>query len=108
MPQSGGAMERHMDKHGEGHRAMVRGVEWPVPGQVLPPFDAWRSAAVAADVIQAQHAGAQALEQRRALGCTSLAHGFAAAPAGDKIMLRELQRPNLAIVSAYNDMLSAH
>ena len=45
---------------------------------------------------------------RRALGCTNLAHGFAAAPTGDKIMLRETHRPNIAIVSAYNDMLSAH
>ncbi len=45
---------------------------------------------------------------RKALGCTNLAHAFAAAPTGDKIMLRENQRPNLAIVSAYNDMLSAH
>ncbi|MGO4392375.1 phosphogluconate dehydratase [Variovorax sp. M-6] len=45
---------------------------------------------------------------RQALGCTNLAHGFAAAPAGDKIMLREIRRPNLAIVSSYNDMLSAH
>jgi phosphogluconate dehydratase len=45
---------------------------------------------------------------RQALGCTNLAHGFAAAPAGDKIMLRENRRPNIAIVSSYNDMLSAH
>ncbi|HEY2927102.1 phosphogluconate dehydratase [Piscinibacter sp.] len=45
---------------------------------------------------------------RQALGCTNLAHGFAAAPAGDKIMLRESRRPNLAIVTSYNDMLSAH
>ena len=45
---------------------------------------------------------------RKALGCTNLAHGFAAAPLGDKIMLREIVRPNVAIVSAYNDMLSAH
>ena len=37
---------------------------------------------------------------RQALGCTNLAHGFAAAPAGDKIMLREARRPNLAIVIA--------
>ena len=46
--------------------------------------------------------------QRGALGCTNLAHGFAAAPANDKLQLRELRGPNLAIVSAYNDMLSAH
>ena len=46
--------------------------------------------------------------QRGALGCTNLAHGLAAAPANDKLQLRELRGPNLAIVSAYNDMLSAH
>ena len=45
---------------------------------------------------------------RNALGCTNLAHAWAAAPAGDKIMLREARRPNVAIVSSYNDMLSAH
>src|SRR5205814_8270570 len=45
---------------------------------------------------------------RHALSCTNLAHGFAAAPTGDKIMLRQLERANIAIVSSYNDMLSAH
>ena len=45
---------------------------------------------------------------RQALGCTNLAHGYAAAPSGDKIMLREMRQPNVAIVSSYNDMLSAH
>ncbi|MEQ1870447.1 MAG: phosphogluconate dehydratase [Vicinamibacterales bacterium] len=45
---------------------------------------------------------------RGALGCTNLAHAFAAAPASDKLRLREHRRPNLAIVSAYNDLLSAH
>lgn len=45
--------------------------------------------------------------QRGRLGCTNLAHGFAAA-AGDKPALAGLQVPNIGIVSAYNDMLSAH
>ena len=45
---------------------------------------------------------------RKALSCTNLAHGFAAAPSGDKIMLRAVERANIAIVSSYNDMLSAH
>ncbi|SFZ77896.1 phosphogluconate dehydratase [Chitinimonas taiwanensis] len=45
---------------------------------------------------------------RKGLSCTNLAHAYAASPAGDKIMLREQRQPNLAIVSAYNDMLSAH
>ena len=46
--------------------------------------------------------------QRGALSCTNLAHGFAAFPPSDKLMLREQKRPSVAIVSAYNDMLSAH
>ena len=45
---------------------------------------------------------------RKRLSCTNLAHGFAASEAPDKQALRELRWPNLAIVTAYNDMLSAH
>jgi phosphogluconate dehydratase len=46
--------------------------------------------------------------QRGALSCTNLAHGFAAFPANDKLKLREVKQPSVAIVSSYNDMLSAH
>ncbi|MDN4052708.1 phosphogluconate dehydratase [Massilia sp. YIM B02763] len=46
--------------------------------------------------------------QRGALSCTNLAHGFAAFPANDKLKLREQKQPSVAIVSSYNDMLSAH
>ena len=46
--------------------------------------------------------------QRSALSCTNLAHGFAAFPVNDKLVLREQRKPSVAIVSAYNDMLSAH
>jgi phosphogluconate dehydratase len=46
--------------------------------------------------------------QRGALACTNLAHGFAAFPANDKLSLKELKKPSVAIISAYNDMLSAH
>ncbi|WP_433270167.1 phosphogluconate dehydratase [Actinosynnema sp. CS-041913] len=45
---------------------------------------------------------------RRDLACSNLAHGFAGITGGDKEALRALRRPNVAIVSAYNDMLSAH
>ena len=45
---------------------------------------------------------------RGTLGCTNLAHAFAAAPEGDKILLHAERAPNLAIVTSYNDMLSAH
>ena len=45
--------------------------------------------------------------KRKALGCANIAHGFAAC-ATDKDALRAGSGPNLGIVTAYNDMLSAH
>ena len=45
---------------------------------------------------------------RKRLGCANFAHGFAACATGDKEALREGTGANLAIVTAYNDMLSAH
>ena len=44
---------------------------------------------------------------REALSCGNLAHGFAASE-GDKPSIRDRRGPNLGIVTAYNDMLSAH
>ena len=44
---------------------------------------------------------------RGALSCSNLAHGFAAA-LEDKGAIAHGRGPNLAIVTAYNDMLSAH
>ena len=46
--------------------------------------------------------------QRGHLSCGNLAHGFAACGSTDKEALRNGHRANLAIVTAYNDMLSAH
>jgi len=46
--------------------------------------------------------------QRGTLSCTNLAHGFAAFPANDKLILKEVKKASVAIVSSYNDMLSAH
>ena len=45
---------------------------------------------------------------RAGLSCTNFAHGFAAFAPHDKLVLREARQPNIAIVSSYNDMLSAH
>ena len=45
---------------------------------------------------------------RGRLGCANLAHTFAASPAETKNELRQLIKPNIAIVTSYNDMLSAH
>ena len=44
---------------------------------------------------------------RPRLSCGNFAHGFAAA-GEDKQAIKALSGPNLAIVTAYNDMLSAH
>jgi phosphogluconate dehydratase len=45
---------------------------------------------------------------RAHLDCANLAHTFAAAPMADKLRLRDGHAVNVAIVTAYNDMLSAH
>src|SRR3954469_14363263 len=45
---------------------------------------------------------------RDALGCANLAHGFAACGPDEKQHLRANTRRNVAIVTSYNDMLSAH
>jgi phosphogluconate dehydratase len=57
-----------------------------------------------AHVEAARHAG----PGRGKLSCANWAHAFAASPEGDKVRMRDPAAPNLAIVSAYNDMLSAH
>jgi len=46
--------------------------------------------------------------QRGQLHCGNLAHGFAACAKQDKANLREGTKANIAIISAYNEMLSAH
>lgn len=46
--------------------------------------------------------------ERGKLSCGNLAHGFAACDEGDKNSLRMMEAGNMAIVTAYNDMLSAH
>ncbi|WP_102960774.1 phosphogluconate dehydratase [Mangrovicella endophytica] len=45
---------------------------------------------------------------RRHLSCGNLAHGFAACGPTDKARLSGDHTPNLGIITAYNDMLSAH
>ncbi|SHF01623.1 6-phosphogluconate dehydratase [Microbulbifer donghaiensis] len=42
------------------------------------------------------------------LSCGNLAHAIAASPEEDKNLIASGRGPNLAIVTAYNDMLSAH
>ena len=42
------------------------------------------------------------------LGCANVAHAFAGLPANDKLRVVAQKRPNIGIVTSYNDMLSAH
>ncbi len=45
---------------------------------------------------------------RSVLSCGNLAHGFAVCSPADKDILAGDRVPNLGIITAYNDMLSAH
>ena len=57
----------------------------------------------------ARAAGARAAgSARNRLACGNLAHAIAASGPEDKRALRLMQWPNIGIVSAYNDLLSAH
>ncbi len=67
-----------------------------------------RSAAGRAQYLRRVEAARKAGTSRAHVSCTNLAHAVAAFSPHDKLVLRSQQRPNLAIVSSYNDMLSAH
>lgn len=45
---------------------------------------------------------------RTVLGCSNLAHAMAPLDGDDKETLAKMQKANIAIITAYNDMLSAH
>ncbi|CAN5429033.1 phosphogluconate dehydratase [soil metagenome] len=42
------------------------------------------------------------------MGCANVAHAFAALPGQDKFKIIAERAPNIGVVTAYNDMLSAH
>ncbi len=42
------------------------------------------------------------------MGCANVAHAFAGMPQNDKLRVVAAKAPNIGIVNAYNDMLSAH
>ncbi len=67
-----------------------------------------RSRASRADYLERMEAARHAGPGRGKLSCANWAHAFAASPDGDKLRMRDPAAPNVAIVSAYNDMLSAH
>jgi phosphogluconate dehydratase len=67
-----------------------------------------RSAGSRAAYLERIAAAADQGPARGRLACANFAHGLAAVNRPDKEALRGLVKPNVAIVSAYNDMLSAH
>jgi len=67
-----------------------------------------RSAKQRSAYLQRMAAAAETGPARGRLACANLAHGFAASGTRDKDALRRMVKPNIAIVSSYNDMLSAH
>ncbi|WP_430317704.1 phosphogluconate dehydratase [Pseudomonas nitroreducens] len=67
-----------------------------------------RSAATRQRYLDLVKAAATKGPHRGTLPCGNLAHGVAACGDSDKQALRLMNQANVAIVSAYNDMLSAH
>ena len=67
-----------------------------------------RSGPTRSQYLETSRAAMREGTQRAGMGCANMAHTFAALPANDKLRVREERRPNLGIVTAYNDMLSAH
>ncbi|HHY48829.1 MAG TPA: phosphogluconate dehydratase [Alphaproteobacteria bacterium] len=67
-----------------------------------------RSAATRREYLERLEAARQQGVYRATLSCGNLAHGFAACAPADKARLAGTKALNLGIVTAYNDMLSAH
>src|SRR4051812_49529982 len=67
-----------------------------------------RSREARADYLQRMQAARHSGPGRAKLPCANWAHAFAAEDDAAKTRMRDPTAPNVAIVSAYNDMLSAH
>ncbi|WP_186368620.1 phosphogluconate dehydratase [Yersinia alsatica] len=67
-----------------------------------------RSAATRTAYLQRISAAKENAVHRSQLACGNLAHGFAACQPDDKAALKNMVRSDIAIITSYNDMLSAH
>ncbi len=67
-----------------------------------------RSRETRSQYLDRLHAARRAGPGRAKLSCANYAHAFAAQTAADKLRARDPAAPNIGIVTAYNDMLSAH
>ena len=69
---------------------------------------ALRSRVPRTDYLKRLDAAANRQRGSDRLGCANVAHAVAALPANDKLRVIAERAPNIAIINAYNDMLSAH
>ncbi len=67
-----------------------------------------RSRETRADYLRRMDAASQSGAGRAKLSCANWAHAFAGQTLADKLTAMDGSKPNLGIVTAYNDMLSAH
>jgi phosphogluconate dehydratase len=67
-----------------------------------------RSAPLRSAYLAQVKAAAQRDRGADRMGCANVAHAFAALPTNDKFKVIAEKAPNIGIVNAYNDMLSAH
>ena len=67
-----------------------------------------RSAPLRAAYLKRVDAAVQRPRGTDRMGCSNVAHAVAALPANDKLRVVVERAPNIGIVTAYNDMLSAH
>ncbi len=67
-----------------------------------------RSKATRADYLRRMDAARDSGTGRAKLSCANWAHAFAGQTIADKLTAMDGSKPNVGIVTAYNDMLSAH
>lgn len=85
------------------HSVIMHSVVQAVTDRIIARSKASRAAYLAA-LNDARNHGVH----RSSLSCGNLAHGFAACNPDDKNALRQLTKANIGIITAFNDMLSAH
>ncbi|HEX3141692.1 MAG TPA: phosphogluconate dehydratase [Rhizobacter sp.] len=67
-----------------------------------------RSAGLRAAYLKRVDQMAQRQRGAERMGCANVAHAFAALPSNDKLRVVAERAPHIGVVTAYNDMLSAH
>ena len=67
-----------------------------------------RSSDLRGQYLHTVETSAKAGTQRAGMGCANMAHTTAALPVSDKLKIHAEKAPHLGVVTAYNDMLSAH